>query len=100
MCAVLRFGVTLNAVVEVQIDTAQQRFDEKYITSAEICKVLDVGRTSVLQAKKRGLLPDPVYVGDVVCIWERAAVTPYLKAWRTVLGARRATAPQGALASP
>lgn len=71
-------------------ETAQQRFDRFYITSAEIGKELGVNRTTVLAAKKSGLLPDPVLVNDkLVCLWERAHVRPYIDAWKVVLHARR-----------
>jgi predicted DNA-binding transcriptional regulator AlpA len=69
--------------------TAQERFDERYITSAEICRELGVNRTTVLAAKKKGLLPDAVMVGDVLCIWERAAVRPNIDAWKRMLDVRR-----------
>lgn len=72
--------------------TAQERFDEQYITSAEICRELGVNRTTVLAAKKKGLLPDAVMVGDVMCIWERAKVRPNLDAWKRILDVRRGKA--------
>jgi hypothetical protein len=71
-------------------ETAQQRFDRFYITSAEVCKEVGVNRTTVLSAKKSGLLPDPVLVNDkLVCLWERQRVRPYIDAWKLVLHARR-----------
>jgi len=71
-------------------ETAQQRFDRLYISSAEICKVMGVNRTTVLAAKKRGLLPDPIIVNDsLVCLWERATVQPYIDAWKLVFQPRR-----------
>jgi predicted DNA-binding transcriptional regulator AlpA len=79
----------LDAVV---VDNAQIRFDKAYITSGEICDRLGLCRTSVLQAKKRGTLPDSVMVGGTMLIWERAKVEPYLDAWSLILRTRRATA--------
>lgn len=74
-------------------ETAQQRFDRTYFTSAEICKEMGVNRTTVLSAKKCGLLPDPVLVNDkLVCLWGRSTVRPYIDAWKTVLRARRGNA--------
>jgi hypothetical protein len=74
-------------------ETAQQRFDRFYITSAEICKEVGVNRTTVLSAKKCGLLPDPVLVNDkLVCLWERERVRPFIDAWKIVLRARRGEA--------
>lgn len=65
---------------------AQQRFDLRYITSAEICAALGVNRTTVLAARKRGFLPDAIVIGDgVVCIWEREPLQPYLEAWKLTL---------------
>jgi hypothetical protein len=63
-------------------ETAQQRFDRTYITSAEISRELGVNRTTVLNAKNRGLLPDAVIVNELLCIWERDTVRPYLDAWK------------------
>lgn len=71
-------------------ETAQQRFDKTYISSAEICRKLRVSRPSVSAARRRKLLPDPVFVdGMAICIWEREPLQPFLDAWRIVLGARR-----------
>lgn len=81
----------MDAVVDSPTTTAQKRFDTQYITSAEICEEMGVCRTTVLQAKKRGLLPDPVMVGNVVLIWERASVRPALDAWKVILGVKSNT---------
>lgn len=83
-------GVSTNDIPGNEPKTAQEQFDEKYITSAEICKELRVGRTTVLNAKRRGLLPDAVLVnGGLVCIWERAKARPYIDAWKVVLNVRK-----------
>jgi hypothetical protein len=71
------------------MDTAQQRFDKTFITSAEICREVGVNRTTVLSAKNRGLLPDAILVNDLVCIWERATVRPYIDAWKLYRTASR-----------
>lgn len=71
-------------------ETAQQRFDRLYITSGEICETYGVSRTSVVNARRRGLLPDPIFTNDGhLAIWERERVTPFLKAWKVNLDARR-----------
>lgn len=71
-------------------ETAQKRFDERYICTSEICRELSVSRPAVLQARRRGQLPDPVFVdGNAICVWEREALAPYLRAWRLVLTANR-----------
>ena len=42
--------------------TAQQEFDEIYITSSEIGQELGVCRATLVNARRRGLLPDPIVV--------------------------------------
>jgi len=62
--------------------TAQQRFDAAYICSTEVCRHLKVSRASILQARKRGDLPDPVVVnGAQIYLWERHIIQPYIDAW-------------------
>lgn len=71
-------------------ETAQQRFDRLYITSSEICRSLGVTRTTVLQARRRKLLPEPVAVnGCTLYIWERHTAQPFIDAWRVILSTRR-----------
>jgi len=73
-----------------QFDTAQQRFDDIYITSSEIQKELGVDRSTILDARRRGMLPDPVIVtGARVFIWEREKTRPFLDAWSIALASRR-----------
>lgn len=75
--------------------TAQQRFDEHYITSSEIAREMEVSRVSVLRARERGDLPDPVTVGDsVVTIWEREVIRPALNAWKVRLHEARNPTPK------
>lgn len=74
--------------------TAQDEFDETYITSTEICAELGVTRSTVLMGKKRGMLPDPISVnrpqqGAHIVIWKRQAVRPYIDAWKISLQSRR-----------
>lgn len=70
---------------------AQARFDAVYISSGEICRRMNVSRATVLQARRRKLLPDPVAVDNAnVYVWERAGLEPYLEAWALILGVRRA----------
>lgn len=69
---------------------AQKRFDELYITSSEICKELNVNRCTLLQARQRGLLPDPIAVNDAqIYVWERATVRPFVDSWYQSLIAHR-----------
>lgn len=70
--------------------TAQERFDELYITSSEIQEELNVERSTILNARRRGLLPEPILVRGVrAFIWERDKVRPYLEAWKISLASRR-----------
>ena len=70
--------------------TAQQEFDEVYITSSEIVQELGVCRATLVNARRRGLLPDPIVVnGAQIFVWKRDVVRPYLDAWRLMLQARR-----------
>lgn len=68
----------------------QAAFDIKYITSSEITKTLKVERSTILYARKTGLLPPPIIVQGVrAFIWEREALKPHLDAWTIMLAARR-----------
>lgn len=72
--------------------TAQQVFDETYISASEICRTLGVSRCSVTNAQKRELLPEPIKLeqgGAYVCLWLRAQVQPALSAWQLMLAARK-----------
>ncbi len=68
---------------------AQKRFDERYMTAAEIGHECKVSRVSVMRARARDLLPDAILVGDNLYIWERDGVKPYIDAWKTILDVRR-----------
>lgn len=69
---------------------AQKRFDEVYITGHEICEMFNVPRSTVFNARKRGLLPDPIVVpGCKSFIWERAKIADNLAAWKISLQSRR-----------
>lgn len=77
--------------------TAQQEFDEIYITSSEIGQELGVCRATLVHARRRGLLPNPIVVnGAQIFIWKRDVVRPYLDAWKLMLTVRRAKPAQGA----
>ena len=70
--------------------SAQQKFDETYISSSEICRQLGVSRAAIVNARRRGLLPDPIVVNDIqLYLWERETVQPYLEAWHFMLRSRR-----------
>lgn len=62
---------------------AQTDFDVKYITTSEIASEVGVARPSVHHARMRGDLPNPIIVGpNMIFIWERANVRPYIDAWK------------------
>ncbi len=71
-------------------ETPQQRFDRLYISSAEILSELSITRTSISQARKRGLLPDAIvsHNGSML-LWERDKLRPNLEAWKLMLKVRR-----------
>jgi hypothetical protein len=69
-------------MAEVQ-KTAQQEFDEIYITSSEIGQELGVCRATLVN-------------GAQIFIWKRDVVRPYLDAWKLMLTVRRAKPAQGA----
>lgn len=70
--------------------TAQEEFDQIWITSSEICRELGIDRSTIVQGRKRGLLPDPVKVnGDQILLWKREDVRQNLDAWKLMLKARR-----------
>ncbi len=74
----------------IRPQTAQEEFDATYITSTEICKLLGIDRATVVQGRKRGLLPDPVWVnGSQLVLWKRELVMGNLAAWQLMLTARR-----------
>lgn len=74
--------------------TAQEEFDETYISSSEICRELNITRATVTMGRRRGMLPDAIEVlrpdgAPHVTLWKRDTVRPFLDAWRISLQARR-----------
>jgi hypothetical protein len=69
--------------------TPQKRFDDQYISGSEIRKRLKVAACTLTLAHQRGLLPEPIKVGDAMHVWERTAVEPMLAAWEISLKSRR-----------
>lgn len=60
--------------------TAQQRFDEQYISAAEICRTYDIDRVRLHQGRRRGLLPNAIEIRNGGgFLWEREPIEPYLK---------------------
>ena len=70
--------------------TAQQRFEQNYITSSEICNLLGVTRPAIHFRRKAGLLPEAIQVyGQQLLIWEREQIKPFLVEWDLSLKAKR-----------
>lgn len=66
--------------------SAQEQFDNKYISSTEVCQQLGVHRTTVLLALRTGRLPDCITLKrpngqPQLLLWERDVVQPYLAQW-------------------
>ena len=69
----------------------QAEFDKTYITSTEICKTLQINRCTLLQARRKGQLPDPIQVnGSQMFIWLRSEAAPIVKAWQVKRGLAQA----------
>lgn len=70
--------------------SAQTRFDEKYISSAELSKTLGVNRASIFHARQRGMLPDPIVVNESqLYLWERAAISGIVEEWKRAINFRK-----------
>lgn len=69
--------------------TDQQVFDDTYITSIEVCSVLQIKRPSLMTAIKTGRLPKPIYIDvngrHLLSLWDRAKLEPVLASWRKPL---------------
>lgn len=61
--------------------TAQDEFNNHYITSSEIGRRLRITRTAVIRARQNGHLPDPIFVERHLTIWKRDAVEPHIIQW-------------------
>lgn len=66
--------------------SAQQEFDNKYISSTEVCQQLGVHRTTVLLALRTGRLPDPIVLRrpngqPQIMLWCRETIAPLLTEW-------------------
>jgi hypothetical protein len=77
--------------------TPQTEFDQKYISSVEICAELAVTRSAVLIRRAAGKLPDGIELrrnGDqavpLVVLWERERIRPHLDAWKADRAGRAA----------
>ncbi len=72
--------------------TAQEEFNKTYITSREVRLYLNVSRSTIVQGKERGLLPEPIIIdggSGQVQLWKREQIMPLLDSWLLILKARR-----------
>lgn len=60
---------------------AQAEFDERYVGTEELCRVLGVTKAMITHAWQGGRLPVPVRVGRGIMVWPRAEAQPYLDRW-------------------
>lgn len=75
--------------------TAQQRFNNLYITAAEIAELVGVTQVAVYKAQDSGKLPGAVRVAQRgQYVWERVAIQPHIDAWRTAMEAKRPHIPE------
>jgi hypothetical protein len=76
---------------EQRMLTAQQRFNERYITSAEIQEQLGINRHVLHYARKSRKLPEAIEVQPgVLFIWERTPeLEQFLSAWKIMLSSRK-----------
>lgn len=80
----------MSLVLLEQDDKAQKAFDEKYITSSEVCERLRVTRVAIHIRRKAKKLPGAVTIAPaLLTIWERAEIEPYLLEWEQHLLKRR-----------
>lgn len=77
--------------------TAQAEFDEKYISSIELCDVLGVTRATLMNGYRRGALPEPMRIkrpgGTThVMLWVREEITSHVAKWKATLDGARVAA--------
>jgi hypothetical protein len=72
------------------MNEAQKEFDRVYITSSEICRILQISRASLVLARRRGTMPQPILVNDSqIHIWRRNDIQGILNSWQLGLRTRR-----------
>lgn len=73
----------------------QERFDELYISSSEICQRLDVTRTTVFNGIRAGKLPSDCIAikrpdgGALVFLWLRSEAEPMMHEWSKAIASRK-----------
>lgn len=80
----------MTAIAPPPPSAAQQRFNENYITSIEICKRLGISRVALGQALRRGTLPKPIGIDGLrIHLWQRQEVEGALQQWEADIRNRR-----------
>lgn len=72
--------------------SAQQRFNEIYISSTQIMIDLNISRATLLYARTKGILKDceAISVNDgQLYLWERSLIQPKLDTWKEIIDYRR-----------
>ena len=65
--------------------TEKDLFEKLYVTSSEICEKYHIARTVLHDAQMRGLIPVGITVANMIVIWRREHLAPYLQRWLTHL---------------
>lgn len=78
-------------MLSLHLFSAQEKFDQLYVSSAEICNTLQITRPAFMQGRRRKQLPEPItIIGANISLWERPSITPFIEQWRKELATRRA----------
>lgn len=68
----------------------QEEFDTKYISSGEIVRRLEISRVTLFNARKSGIIPDPITLASGNCyLWLRSELEPILRTWQARINAKR-----------
>lgn len=66
----------------IEPETPESRFNRQYITSQEICEIMNITRGGLTKAIDRGTIPAPLYLNCWLSLWERDTITPLLEEWK------------------
>ncbi len=72
----------------------QAEFDDKYISSVEICQALGVNRTTVFNGIRAGKLPESIHVrrsdgAAHIVLFLRTDAVPMMEAWAKDIASRK-----------
>lgn len=72
----------------------QERFDQTYISTTEICQRLGVSRTTIFHGARTGKLPESIMIrrsdgGIHILLWLRAEAEPMMVEWAKSIAARK-----------